>query len=116
VPRIASEPGRRRFVLDVLPVSVPIDADHVVFEVGLEEVEIAVVVVILDRNSHPGLLVSMLIQRDARHQADLAERPVAIVPKQQARVAVACDIEIDPIVAREAHGHRRQSEAAILAA
>ena len=83
----------------------------VVGEVGLEDVQPAVVVVISRRDSHPRLLASVLVVGDAGRDSGLLECPIPAVVEQQRGGGVAGDIDIGPAVIVIVQHQRRESVA-----
>ena len=73
----------------------------IVGEVGLEDIEPAVAVVVGDGNSHSGLLVAVLAVSASRHDGDVRESSIVIVVEQDAGFRVDCDVNIGPAVVIE---------------
>ncbi len=70
-------------------------------EVGQEQVEITVAVIIRGIEPHAGLLPGVLAQCDTGEQADFLERPVALVMKQQVWRGVVGHEDVGPAVVVE---------------
>src|SRR5439155_4436897 len=67
---------------------------RVVAEVGLDDIEPAVFVVVGYGNAHPGLLLPVIVQRRAGGNAGLLEGPVLLIVIQQAGLRVARDVQV----------------------
>ena len=85
---------------------VPVQRRHLLGEVRAHDVEPAVGVVVADAHAHAGQGDAIFVERAAGRDRDLAERPVVIVAIQQARRAVAGDVDVRPSVVVEI-GRRR---------
>ena len=73
----------------------------IVGEVGLENIEPAVAVVIADGHAHAGLLVAILAVGASRHHGDVGESAVVVVVEQDAGLGVHRDVNIRPAVVIE---------------
>ena len=82
-------------------------------EVGNEDVELAVVIVVAGRHAHAALLAAILIHRSARIESDLFKRAVAFVSVMKVRRRVVCDKDIDQTVVVEVAGENAESVIAI---
>ena len=80
---------------------VVIEIAGVVGEIGFEDVEPAVAVVVRDGNAHTGLLVAILAVGAAGDHGDIGERAVVIVVKQNAGLGIDGDVNIRPAVVIE---------------
>ena len=105
-PSFDAQSGLDRLVVEHSRAVIAIENVGVVGEVRLEQVQIAVEIVIANSDSHARLLESVLAQGDAPFQALLLKRPVTEIAKQQARSSVAGQIEIHPSVAVKIRGNR----------
>ena len=77
----------------------------VVGEMRLEDVEVAVEIVVADGDAHAGLLHPVLAQRDAALERFFAERAVVLVAKEPARRRIAGDVDVGPAVVVVVRGH-----------
>ena len=73
-------------------------------EVGDEDVELAVVIVIAGGHAHASLLAAILVYRSARAKSDLFKRAVAFVPVMKVRRRIVCDKDIDQTIVIEIAG------------
>ena len=85
---------------------VAVQRGHLFGEVGPDDVEPAVGIVVADPDAHPGERHAVLVERRSGGNRDLAEGPVVIVAIQQARSAVAGHVDVRPSVVVEI-GRRR---------
>src|ERR1017187_1911973 len=83
---------------------VVVEVDRVVHEVGLEDIEPAVAVVVGHGQPHAGLLMSVVVVSAARHDGHIGERAVMIVAEQNARLRVNRNINVRPPVVVEVIG------------
>ena len=94
-------------VVEIALAVVAIQDVRVVGEMRLEDVEIAVEIVVADGDAHAGLLQAVLAQRDAALERLLAERAVVLVAEEPARRRVARDVDVGPAVVVVVRGDRR---------
>ena len=73
-------------------------------EVGLENVDRAVAIVVAERDAHACLRLAVLAVRAARLHRDVLEGPVAVVPIERARVRVVRHVQIRPAIIVEVEG------------
>ena len=99
--------GADRDVVEVAVAVVPIQHVGVVGEVGLENIEVPVEIVVADRDAHARLLESVFAQRDAALEPLLAKGAVVLVAKQPARRRIARDVDVGPSVVVVIGGHGR---------
>ena len=78
----------------------------VVREVGFEDVEPAVAVVVRYRNAHARLLVAAIAVSAIRHHRDIGKRAVVVVLKQNAWLGIHGNIDIRPAIVIEVIGDR----------
>ena len=89
-----------------VPLSVVAVEDvRVVGEVGLEDVDVAVEIVVADAQAHARLFHAVLAQRHAALERFLAERAVVLVAEEPARGRVAGDVDVGPAVVVVVGGH-----------
>ena len=100
-PRVQADAARKRPVLaQPLPV-VGVQRRRVAGEIGLEDVDGPVAIVITDRDAHAGLRFAVLAVGAARRDADVRERAVRVVQIQRAWIRVVGHVQIDPAVVVE---------------
>ena len=80
---------------------VVIEVAGVVGEVGLEDIEPAVAVVVGHGHAHACLLVAVVVVGAAGHDGDIGKRAVVVVLEQDARLGVDRDIDVGPSVVVE---------------
>lgn len=85
---------------------VVVQVARVVGEVGLEDVEPAIAVVVGYRNTHPSLFMAVVVVGAAGHYRDVGECPVVIVLEQDAWLRVDSYINVGPAVVVEVVGNR----------
>ncbi len=78
--------GRKRNITESSIAVIVIEVAGVVREVGFENVEPPVAVVICNPHTHASLLVAIFAVRATGHNCDIGERAVVIVVKQNARL------------------------------
>ena len=96
-----AQPRLRRDIGKELAVFIEEKRGQVAGEIGLGQVQEAVVVEVAHRDAHAGLQASIGVKSDARRFAALLEGAVAAVAKQQTRRHVARHIEVRPAVVVE---------------
>src|ERR1022692_1050484 len=82
-------------------------------EVGLEDVEVTIAVVIRGSRAHARLFPAILVDGEARGEADLLKRPVSLVGEVQTGRRIAGHKEVGPSIVIEIAG--QDGEAIILA-
>ena len=98
---VDSDAGRERHVAEGAVAVVVIEVAGVVGEVGFENVEPAVAVVVADGHAHSGLLVAVLAVGASGHDGDIGEGSVVIVAEQNAGLGIDRDVNIRPAVVVE---------------
>ena len=83
-----------------------IEIAGVVGEIGLENIEPAVAVVVSDAHAHSGLLVAILAVSASGHDRDVGESSVMIVAKKNAGLGVDGNINVRPAVVVEIRAYR----------
>ena len=83
-----------------------IEVAGVVGEVGFENIEPAVAIVITDCHAHAGLLVAIFAVGASGDDRDIGESAVVIVVEQNAGLRVDRDINVRPAVVVEIVGDR----------
>ena len=78
-------------------------------EVGDEDVELAVVIVVAGGHAHAALLAAVFIDRGARSEPDLFKRAVAFVAVMKIRRRVVGDEDIDQAVVVEVAGEHAEA-------
>ena len=85
---------------------VVVQVARVVGEVGLEDVEPAIAVVVGYGNTHASLLMAVVVVGAAGHYRDVGECAVVIVLEQDAWLRIDSDINVGPAVVVEVVGDR----------
>ena len=101
--------GRTCDVFEVAIPKVSIKRIRVAGEIGLEDVQISVAVVVGRRGAHARLLAAVLVHCESAHEPRLFKCPVAFVVKEQTGRRVAGDIKIGPAVIIEVAGQDGES-------
>src|ERR1039457_1009977 len=84
---------------------IPVQNVSVVGEVRLEDIQVAVQVIIADSHAHAGLLHAILVQGHAALQADIGESAIAFVAHQETGCGVTSHVDVRPAVVIEIRGH-----------
>ena len=92
------EAGGLCLVLKLTFAEVPVEAGGLELEMRLDDVEVAIQVVVADADSHSGHLLPIRADGHAAHQAFFAEGAVVVVEQQQACGGVTGHIEIWPAI------------------
>src|ERR1019366_7180302 len=92
---------------------VAVEGVGVTREVGLEDVEVTVAVIIGGSRSHARMFPAILVDGEARGEADLLKRPVSLVVEVQTGRRIAGHKEVGPSIVIEVAG--QDGEAIILA-
>ena len=85
---------------------VVIEVAGVVGEVGFEDVEPAIAVVVTDTDAHSGLLVAVVAVGASGDDGDVGECAVVIVSQQHAGLRIDGDVDVRPAVVVEIVGDR----------
>ena len=96
--RMNAESGAHRDIGKRHLAQVAIERRRVVGEIGLEDIELAVAVVVAGGGTHAGLLAAVFVQGRPGHDTLLGKRTVPTVVKQQAGGGVASDKDVGPAV------------------
>src|SRR5581483_7081354 len=75
-----------------------IESGSVVGEVGLEDIEVAIPVIVRDGRAHAGLLAPILIESDAGIFSSVGEGAVVVVVVEDGRGGVAGHVDVGPAV------------------
>src|SRR4029453_18506621 len=102
-----AEPRGGGRVLELPAVEVAVEGRDVVGEVRLQDVEVAVAVVVADGEAHPRLWVAELAVARAAGERHVREGAVAVVAVEDRGRRVAGHVEVGPAVAAEAGRGRR---------
>ncbi len=78
-----------------------IEIRRVAFEIGFEDIEPAVEIIVANGDAHSGLFLTVFAVRNAADCAFLAECTVVIVHEQEAWGGVASKIDVRPSVVVE---------------
>ena len=111
VLRIDGQAGRGGQVVEELTLHIAIEDRRIVAEVGEEEVEVAVTVIISHGDAHIGLLLAVAIHRHPGFHGAFREGPIMIVAEQQVGRGVAGHEQVGPGVVVVVKRHRRQTVA-----
>ena len=95
---IHSESGLDAGILERAIAEVTVQRGHLFGEIGAHNVEPAIAVVVRDTNTHAGQGNPILIQGTAGGDGNFAECAVVVVVVQEARSAVASDVNVRPAV------------------
>src|SRR5205807_2678720 len=106
VASIDSEARGKANVTEAAIAVVVVDVDSVVGEVGLENVEPAVAIVIGDTDAHAGLLVAIFTVSTAGDNAYVGEGAVVIVVEEDAGLRINGDVNVGPAIVVEIVGDR----------
>ena len=107
IARLHDKAGHRRHVVKIGLAVILVEAIRITRIMRFEYVERAIKVVVSDPESHPGLRHSVFIQSHAALETFLTKRAIPIVEEEQARSAVAGNIDVRPSVVIEIGGHGR---------
>src|SRR5215471_644789 len=89
---------RSGYVIELTLAIVSVKAIGIPDKVGLEEIQMAVEVVVADANAHPRLFHSVFAQSDSTHDSFFAEGAVMVIHKKQTGSGVAGHENIGPAV------------------
>ncbi len=78
-----------------------IEIAGVIGEVGFEDVEPAIAVVVADRDSHARLFVPVFAVGAAGNHRDIGEGAVVIVAEQNTRLGINRNVDVGPAVVVE---------------
>src|SRR5206468_11777896 len=104
---VDSNTGSERNVRESPIAIVVVQVAGVVSEVGFENVEPAVAVVVGDSDTHPGLLMAAIAVGATSHYSDISESAVMIVLEENAWLRVYSNINIRPPIVIEVIRDRR---------
>src|SRR5262245_29653398 len=96
--RVEADAAREGAVLAQAVAAVRVERRRVAGEIGLEDVDRAVAIVVAEREPHPGLRLAVLAVSTAGRHGNVFERAVALVPIERARVRIVRHVQIDPPV------------------
>ena len=102
------ESGLEHAILERPVAVVVIHVRHIVAEVRLDDVEVAVLVVIGHGDPHAALFLAVVVQGDAGDEAIFLECSVPLVVIEQARRGITGDIEVGISVVVEVRRHDRE--------
>ena len=100
-PRVEAEAAGERPVLAEAVPEVGVQRRRVAGEVGLDDVEGAVAIVVADADAHARLRLAVLAVGAAGADADVGERAVVVVAIERARVRIVRDVDVGPAVVVE---------------
>src|ERR1035438_1412661 len=84
---------------------VVVEVRRIVCEIGLEDIEPAVAVVIRHTHAHAGLLDAVLAVRAPRHYSDVCKRSIMVVVQQDASLGIDRNVNVGPSVVVEVVRH-----------
>ena len=100
--------ARPRHLIEISLAVVAVEPAGISDEMGLEQVQMPIEVVVANADAHAGLLHAIVAERNAAHHAFFAKRAVMIVHEQQARGGIAGHEDVGPAIFVEIggdHGH-----------
>ena len=80
-------------------------------EMRLEQIEVAVEIVIAHADAHSGLFLAVFAERHAAHHTLFAKSSVVVVHEKQAGSGIAGHVDIGPAIFVEIRGNHRHSVA-----
>ena len=98
VLRVEPESRGKGFIVEGAVAIVVVERGGIVGEIGFEQIEFAVTVVVGNGRAHAGLLAPVVVESGAGDDGNVAERAVVIVVVKNAGRAVARDINVRPAV------------------
>ena len=98
------QPGSPAGFFEIGLAHVVIEVRGIAFEIGFEDIETAVEIVVAHGRAHPGLLLAIFTIGDAANGAFFAKRAVVIVQEQQAWSGIAGHVYVRPTVIVEVSG------------
>ena len=110
---VEAKPSRGSHIVECSIAVVAIEGRSIVGKVRLENVKAPITVVVADRRSHARLLAPVFIERRARSYTDVGESAVAIIAIENARGAVASDINIGPAIVVEVESRNAERVVAV---
>src|SRR4051794_41276058 len=81
-----------------------VEGSGVIGEVGLEDVEVSIPVVVADGGTHAGLLAPVLVEGDACVGGAIGEGPVMVVAVENGGRGIAGHVDVKPAVLLGVHG------------
>src|ERR1043166_1528524 len=105
-PRVLAETGLKGRIFKKIAAEIAIKAGRIAGEVGLDNVELAIAVVIACRHAHAGLRLAIGAVRRAGFNRNVREGAVSIVPVQRRRGRIIGHVNVGPaIVVEIRHEH-----------
>src|SRR6266567_2098065 len=98
VLRVEPESRGEGFVVERAVAIVAVERGGIVGEIGFEQVEFAVAVIVGNGRAHAGLLAPVVVESGAGDDGNVGERAVVIVVVKNAGGAVARDINVRPAI------------------
>ena len=96
-----------RHVIKVTLAIVSIEAGRLELEMGLDDVEMPIEIVVTHADTHPGHLLAVGADGHSAHQSFLAKGAVVIVQKQETLRRVAGNKEVGPSILIDVEAKRR---------
>ena len=106
--RVQAQSGLEGGVFEVPVALIVIERRRVAGEIGLDDVEIAVEIVIGGRDAHAGLRLAVGAEHAACFQPDLDELAVLLVLVQQRLSGIVGDVDVGPAVVVEVRDAARR--------
>ena len=104
-------PEAKRHVAESAVAVVVVEIAGIVGEIGFENVEPAIAVVVTDGDAHSGLLVAIFAVSASGHDGDVGESAVVVVAEQDAGLGIDRDVNVRPAVVIEIVGDGRDGVA-----
>jgi len=111
--RVLAQTALESRVLEIRPAKVVIQGGRVAGEIGFDEIEIAVKIVIGSGNAHAGLGLTVGAERTTSFDGDVRECAVLFVLIERARGGVVSDVNVRPAIVVEIGGEDTETERAI---
>src|SRR2546425_10566760 len=111
--RVRAESGGESGVLEIGAAEIAIERGRVAGEIGFDDVEIAVEIVIDSGDAHAGLGLAVGREGAAGLDGDVRERAVLFVLIERAGLRVVGDVDVGPAVVVEIGGENAEAEGAV---
>ena len=103
---VDADAGGERDVTEGAVSVVVIKVAGIIGEVGFEDVEPAIAIVVGDGDAHSGLFLTVLAVGDAGHDGNIGEGPIVVVAEENAWLGIARNIDVGPAIVIEVGGNR----------
>ena len=111
--RVLAEAALKCGVLEISPAEIAIERRGVAGKIGLDEIEIAVEIVIGGGDSHPGLRLAVGAESAARFQCNVREGAVFFILIKSARGGIVGNINVGPAIVVEIGGKHAKAVSAV---